>query len=787
MSIIAELKRRKVFRVAGGYMVSSWVLIQVVETVFPAFGFDDAAFRMLVLTLAAGFFPVVALAWAFEITRSGVRVDRGPSNADSDEGRLDRPPSVRQLLRYPRFVVPVIALLGVLVMGVVILVPAWTQARWAHREALPQIADLVDDDDFSTAFALASEAERLIPGNPTLADLWSRFSVQFAIETEPSGATVSYRLYEEPEQPWVELGVTPLEPVRLPRSAIAFRFEKTGHPVTERNLETIDGTLTVQLANPNRSDAFVQVPAMQKFFLLTGFQDLNYEVPDYRIQRHEVTNAEYLEFVAAGGYENPDFWRDLIFEFDGQPLSVEQALERFKDPTGRFGPATWTGGNYPDGTANLPVSGISWFEAVAYARFRGMMLPTLRHWSAAAIFPAFEEQRQDYLQQSLNGQFRGLMMARSNFVGKGPVPVGSLANEGPFGTHDMSGNAREWIWNSTGPEASSERYILGGSWQDPSYLFTYAITLSPWDRSVTNGFRLIDPLEPAIDASLTAPVPRPEREVIPPVPDEIYAVYAAFYDYDRTALNAQVESVDDRSRLWRQETVSIDATYGDERVQVHLFIPKNARPPYQPVIYFPASNAIHSRSSDDLQLMVTDFIIQSGRALIYPVLWGTHERNVGLATTWPDDSRAYSDKVMRWIQDMRRTIDYATTRDDLDLSRLGYYGWSWGGWNGPIVMALDDRIRAGVYVSGGIPPTVARPEASSASFASRVSAPVLMISGRHDVLRPVETFQAPMFESLGTPPGRKRHAILEGGHAPPRNQLVRETLDWFDTYLGPVE
>jgi dienelactone hydrolase len=160
---------------------------------------------------------------------------------------------------------------------------------------------------------------------------------------------------------------------------------------------------------------------------------------------------------------------------------------------------------------------------------------------------------------------------------------------------------------------------------------------------------------------------------------------------------------------------------------------------------------------------------------------------VGLETTWPENTRAYSDNVLKWIQDFRRTIDYVETREDFDISRLGYFGWSWGGWNGPIVMALDDRIKAGVYVSGGIPPTLARPEASSASFASRVSAPVLMISGRHDVLRPVETFQKPMFESLGTPAALKRHAILEGGHAPPMNQLVRETLTWFDTYLGTVD
>ena len=142
---------------------------------------------------------------------------------------------------------------------------------------------------------------------------------------------------------------------------------------------------------------------------------------------------------------------------------------------------------------------------------------------------------------------------------------------------------------------------------------------------------------------------------------------------------------------------------------------------------------------------------------------------------------------MRWIQDFRRTVDYLETRPDIDLERLGYYGFSWGGWNGPIVLSLDKRFRTGVFRSGGIPPTLARPEASSASYASRVTQPVLMISGEADVIRPVATYQAPMFESLGTEAQLKRHAILTGGHLPTEQEIIAETLAWYDRYLGDVE
>jgi cephalosporin-C deacetylase-like acetyl esterase len=384
--------------------------------------------------------------------------------------------------------------------------------------------------------------------------------------------------------------------------------------------------------------------------------------------------------------------------------------------------------------------------------------------------------------------FRGEMLTHSNFSGIGATAVGNNAGTAPFGAQDAAGNVREWTWNATSDRAGGERYILGGSWSDPSYLFTYGIAESPWDRSENNGFRLARYTdELGAVSALQQPVELPRQEKISPISDEIFQVYRDLYGYDRAALNVIVESVDTQSAHWSHETVSFDAPYGDERVIAHVFLPKNIEPPYQVVAYYPSSSAIYTSTSDDLELPKIDFIIKSGRALVIPVLRGTYERNIGLDTTWPKNTRAYSDNVIKWIQEFRRTIDYLESRDDMDLDRLAYYGFSWGGWNGPIVLALDDRFETGVFVSGGIPPTLARPEASSASFAARVKAPVLMISGRHDVLRPVATYQTPMFESIGTPDDLKHHAILEGGHAPPQSQLSRETLDWLDQYLGPVQ
>jgi len=75
MSLIAELKRRNVLRVAAGYIVAAWLVVQLVETIFPAFGFGDEAVRFVVIGFAVGFIPVVVAAWVLEWTPEGIRKD----------------------------------------------------------------------------------------------------------------------------------------------------------------------------------------------------------------------------------------------------------------------------------------------------------------------------------------------------------------------------------------------------------------------------------------------------------------------------------------------------------------------------------------------------------------------------------------------------------------------------------------------------------------------------------------------------------------------------------------
>ena len=94
MSLFAELKRRNVLRAAAAYVAGSWLILQVVETLAPAFGFGDAAVRTVAIVLAVGLLPVLVVAWAFEWTPEGFKREREVEHADtvgpSRARRLDR-------------------------------------------------------------------------------------------------------------------------------------------------------------------------------------------------------------------------------------------------------------------------------------------------------------------------------------------------------------------------------------------------------------------------------------------------------------------------------------------------------------------------------------------------------------------------------------------------------------------------------------------------------------------------------------------------------------------------
>ncbi len=317
-------------------------------------------------------------------------------------------------------------------------------------------------------------------------------------------------------------------------------------------------------------------------------------------------------------------------------------------------------------------------------------------------------------------------------------------------------------------------------------MFNDADAQKPFAREATFGFRLARYPKP-VRHELLAPLQHETRDYSKehPVDEAAFRIYAGLYGYDKAALDSRVESVTDADR-WRIERVGFAAAYRGERMSALVYMPKNVPPPWQVVIYFPGSGALHARSSADLSTAAFAYVVKSGRALVYPIYKSTYERGDGLASDNQDNTRNYRDHVLMWAQDLSRALDYAETRKDLDSKRLAFLGASWGGALGPLLAAVEPRIRAVVLISGGLEFQTTLPEVDPFNFAQRMRQPTLMINGRYDFFFPVETSQLPLFRLLGAPAPDKRQIIAEGGHAPPQDLIVKETIDWLDRYLGPA-
>src|SRR5262249_26237835 len=124
----------------------------------------------------------------------------------------------------------------------------------------------------------------------------------------------------------------------------------------------------------------LKAPAGPLQLILTGY-DYNNAIPsgEFPLDKFEVTNTQYKDVVDSGGYESRTYWNHQ-FAQGGRTLTWEGGIAKFRDQTGRPGPSTWEVGTYRQGEDDYPVAGVSWFEAAAYAEFRGRSLPTVYHW-----------------------------------------------------------------------------------------------------------------------------------------------------------------------------------------------------------------------------------------------------------------------------------------------------------------------------------------------------------------------------------------------------------------------
>ena len=442
---------------------------------------------------------------------------------------------------------------------------AWPAYR-AHRGRSAEIEGPADRDPHHPAVGrqrplglgvrAGVRASGVLPGDSTLAALWPTFSDTVTIRSEPEGAQVYWKRYSKPDAPGILLGTTPVPAARVPFRLSRIRLEKAAIPARSAMWPAFATRAPFVLRatpSPTRDGA----SRRRRDRGQSAGTRAHGKTPAGRLP-HRPPRGDQPRVQAVrrhGGYRRRELWQhpscSRVANCRGVTRWRASPTDGPSRPRGVGGRNLRRGAGRPSGDGR---------ELVRGGGVRGV-----RRGRAA-----------DRLSLEPGGVHLGRRRHRAaeQLRRAGPGAGGRYRGAGPFGTFDMAGNAREWCLNQTGPE----RYVLGGGWNDQTYAFNDAYAQGPFDRSPTNGFRVVKYLSdgtchrPAAHRRLFRDFTK-ER----PVSDQVFAAYRRMYDYDRTKLNAVVDTSGEETDDWIRERVEFDAAYNGERMAPTCTCPSAAR------------------------------------------------------------------------------------------------------------------------------------------------------------------------------------------------------------------
>jgi len=738
------------------FIASAFTLIQGIDFVFMKTGIEIDYMGTLLVLLFVAFFIGLYIVWK----------NQKPSEASL---KATKKPKKRWTLYLNIFVT---VLLGALF---VYYFQKGNTAKTLLDEKLPEIVAAFDNDEFEIVY---TETKQLLDeGNTNLVvqSYYDKVTVPVSITTAPEGVEVSFKYVRDTLNNWVDLGISPLNNIRVPNGYLEYKFSYQG-------MEETEILHTYYLKNGFNNFILPTSDSIPENHVLClgGTKPLSYpgidhlpavNIAPYSISKYEVTNEEYKAFVDAGGYENPEYW-NFPYEINGEMLTFEKTVILFVDKYGKFGPANWSYGNYPDGQGAFPVTGISWFEAVAFANYRGLSLPNLYQWANAATLSSATS-----------------FVPNSNFSKNHIVAVGSLDSKNRNELYDIAGNAREWILNSI-EETNAKKGILGGGFNDDAYYFNDYYGQNAMDRSISNGMRLVKNLENSAtyDADPTGVISIDRRDFLneEKISDDVFEIFKEQFDYPQKPLNANTSLSELTSGPFRAERFEISSPYEKDGILPgYIFYDSEHTKPLKPILYFPGSGAIHLTNMDyaiKSYLNSFDYLMSEGYAVVLPIYLSTYEREDELKSDYPNESESYKEHVIKWGKEYKRTIDYILSREDMDASNLTYHGVSWGGYMANILLAIDDRVQSATLYVAGLCFQRSKKEVESYLYTSRITMPILMLNGEFDQFFPLESSQIPMFKLLGTPEEDKKHYVVKTGHFVPRDIRITEHLGWLKKY-----
>ncbi len=624
------------------------------------------------------------------------------------------------------------------------------------KEKVQLIELLVAEGKQVSAYELFLEIEKVLYEDPSFEALRGLVVDTSDGLSNQNDVTWEFRDWNDEEAEWITIKTDVNGQSVIPRGTVRVRATRDGYQKLEFANNLNSEQKPVWVRKHYAEENMVCIPDTEPVKFGT-----NKPLGSYWIDKYEVSNGEYAEFIAAGGYLQEELWGFEVKTLDDRKLEFSQITEEFVDATGQPGPSTWRNGTYPTGEEDFPVTGVSWYEAMAYAKFVGKELPTIYHWNFAK-----------YGDSQVAGRF-------SNLATDGLAPRGRFKGIGAFGVYDMIGNASEWVFNAI--VDSNQRCIAGAAWGDPIYISFSRTELHPFSRPQKTGFRCVKYIE-AIPDSTKGPVSLNNRQfnTKTELTEEQFEVLVRVYDYDASKnLAPRLVSEDAQPKVpsFRQEIVEINAAYGGERFEIHLLFPRNGRKVNDAVIWCPGTGAMgRSEFEPFVNTMDAAYVrefVNAGYVAVVPILKGMYQRRD------IDKQGRYAQRDMRvqMVKDIRRSIDYLQTRNDISMDTLTYSGLSYGAFMGVYVLTVEDRIKAGLLYGGGCIGGSPLPEVDPAVAAPFVTTPTLMVNGLYDPIFPHELSQKPLYDALGA--HEKQIEVFESGHCPTPRLAIEFSKKWL--------
>tara|TARA_Y100001980_G_C14543874_1_gene322795 strand:+ start:55 stop:2316 length:2262 start_codon:yes stop_codon:yes gene_type:complete len=746
----------KSLQLTGGVVAIVFGVLQGIDWLFTKYEIDSLYFNIILILLLLGFIYSIVIY---------LRKKTKQNNLNKSIGRKSK-------INY---------IIGIVLTAVLLLIFVYffrkiNTNQTLVDEVIPDLIKLYDEGEIANSFLKSKKLIELYPNNEIIKSYYEKSSKYVYLKTDADGVKVNVKYAGDSIHTYI--GETPLDSFVVPKLWGRFSHElKLIHNGIEYNLKGSNWH------NYRFPDPSIELPDGHKAFLggdpwmfLQGINFEDIKIKAFSIGVNEVSNKDFQEFVDAGGYENPSYW-DFPYKVGDKIYDFNSSIKFFTDRYGKYGPANWSYGKFPSGLANQPVTGISWFEAKAFARFKNLTLPNIFQWTYASGIP----ENPMIVDQSVTNN--------SNYDS---TQLRDVTNsEGSYNDlNNIGGNVKEWVLNPNGQE--KEKYsIMGGAFNESSYTFNNYYSLPPFDRAIGNGFRLSKNLTNSQNDLDNEIIPDFQRNFddLKDVSDEVFEVYKSQFDYQSKPLNSTTTNIEGIKSGYTAQKFEMNTTYeSEENLFGYVIYSNKFKDKYDPVIIYPNAGSIGTNKDNQLPnelLNQFKYLIDEGYAIIHPVYHNTFSRKKTIKTFWASDSEDYKDAIIKIGQDYKRSLDYIQSRNDFNFNNMSYFGYSWGSTTSNYLLAIDDRVKAAVICVGGLMLQKSKKEIEAHLYIRRIKVPILHIIGKEDGIFGFEENYKPWKKLIGTPKEKLKLIELDNvGHGLPWDTIVKHHSKWIKIHTS---